>query len=153
MLRNNRWKGGKKERSFSKKEESFGARKLKMIIHLLNLYSTLLGLRRKKKKTQIFRLLLLLPFLVPLWRSFLLYLITCHFHYARCVYFSRILFFFFYLFFHFTCKFHGLWCLLCRVFYTQDVIRNRKKIGAKEKKLYVTLCVCVCVFYSRIFYI
>lgn len=40
-------KNGRKRRT--KKGESLGTRKLEMITHLLNLYSSLLGLRRKKR--------------------------------------------------------------------------------------------------------
>lgn len=55
-----------KEGTSKKGEEgSFETRKLEMITHLLNLYSALLSLRRKKKG-EVFRLLLLLlPFLRP----------------------------------------------------------------------------------------
>jgi len=52
---------GMSERGGKKKGGTFGTRKLKMITHLLNLYSTLLGLRRKKKG-EVFRLVLLLSF-------------------------------------------------------------------------------------------
>lgn len=55
-----------------------------MITHLLNLYSTLLSLRRKKKG-EVFRLLLLLlPLLPPLSSAIFLtvFLNVCHFHYA-----------------------------------------------------------------------
>lgn len=91
---NNRWRGGRRGRKKAarKREEWFGARKLKMIIHLLNPYSALLGLRREKKTEVSFVFLsLLLPFLLPLWRSFLPYLIACHFHYASCIYFIPFL--------------------------------------------------------------
>lgn len=67
-----------------KKEGSFGTRKLEMITHLLNLYSTLLSLRRKKKG-EVFRLLLLLlPLLLPFSPavSLAVFLNVCHFHYA-----------------------------------------------------------------------
>jgi len=54
------------QRQAKKREGSFGTRKLEMITHLPNLYSTLLSLRRKKKG-EVFRLLLLLlPPLPPL---------------------------------------------------------------------------------------
>lgn len=64
-----------------------------MITHLLNLYSTLLGLRRKKKG-EVFRLLLLLlPPLPPLslldGLSRSVFLNVCHFHYAARI--SRFL--------------------------------------------------------------
>lgn len=42
-------KGKREKKANNKREGSFGTRKLEMITHLLNLYSTLLGLRRKKK--------------------------------------------------------------------------------------------------------
>lgn len=56
----------KKGRAKKEEEGSFGTRKLEMITHLLNLYSTLLSLRRKKKG-EVFRLLLLLLPLLPLF--------------------------------------------------------------------------------------
>lgn len=71
-----------------KKRGTFGTRKLKMITHLLSLYSTLLGLRRKKKG-EVFRLvLLLLPLLLSPRRFLAAHLNVCHFHYATCTYFA-----------------------------------------------------------------
>lgn len=93
--RNNRYekkKGRRRRKEMreeGKKRGTFGARKLKMITHLLNLYSTLLGLRRKKKG-EVFRLvLLLLPLLLsPLFLSCRALKRVCHFHYTTCTYFA-----------------------------------------------------------------
>lgn len=67
-------KEGERSERKKKGEGSFGTRKLEMITHLLNLYSTLLGLRRKKKG-EVFHSLLLLFFLhfFHLFGNFLLH--------------------------------------------------------------------------------
>lgn len=77
---------GKREKEVNKKkrEGSFETRKLEMITHLLNLYSTLLGLRRKKKG-EVFHSLLLLFFLTfssSSFDNFLLYFKCLSLHYA-----------------------------------------------------------------------
>lgn len=78
---------GKEKEKKEKREGSFETRKLEMITHLLNLYSTLLGLRRKKKG-EVFYSLLLLFFLhfFTLFDNFLLYFkcLSLHYVYISC---------------------------------------------------------------------